>query len=466
MLSPLLILAVGVAVVIGMILFLRINAFLALLTAAFVVSFMAPGEISEKVTRVAESFGGACAAIGIVIALAAVIGQAMLDSGAADRIVRAFLAMLGEKRSPFALLGSGYLLSVPVFFDTVFYLLVPLARSFYRKTGNHYLKCLAAIAAGGAITHTLVPPTPGPLAMAEYLGVDLGMMIGIGALVAMPSAFAGLLFAGFIDKHLEVTPPDDDINEIETSSEEDDPQEENLPPLVLSALPVILPVILIGCHTFADSLKKTEEDPGVWTQITEWTALFGNPNFALFISAIIALLLYRVWRGATREKIAQLVEHALMSGGVIILITAAGASFGGMLKVAEIGPEIKSMFEGSGLNVDGLLLIMLGFGIASLLKIAQGSSTAAMIVGSGMMAAMIEGQSLSFHPVYLATAVGSGSLFGSWMNDSGFWIFTKMGGLTEAQSLKSWTPLLAILGATGLVTTLILATLLPMAPAS
>ena len=149
-----------------MIIWLRINAFLALLTSAVVVSLLAcvnkPEDFPDSIDRIARAFGGATADIGIVIGLAAVIGQCMMESGAADRIVRAFLRLLGEKRSPWALMGSGYVLAVPVFFDTVFYLLVPLARSFYKRTGKNYLLCILAIAAGGAITHTLVPPTPPP----------------------------------------------------------------------------------------------------------------------------------------------------------------------------------------------------------------------------------------------------------------------------------------------------------------
>jgi H+/gluconate symporter-like permease len=132
-----------------------------------------------------------------------------------------------------------------------------------------------------------------------------------------------------------------------------------------------------------------------------------------------------------------------------------------MLQYAELGPAIERLFQGS--SGAGLILLLLGFGIAALLKVAQGSSTVAMITASAMLAAMIDPSTLAFHPVYLATAVGGGSLMGSWMNDSGFWIFSKMSGLTEIESLKSWTPLLLILGTVTLVVTLILSIVLPMA---
>src|SRR5207249_11322800 len=171
---PALILLIGMATILGAILLLRLNAFLALIIAAIVVSLLAPGEPAVKIARVAEGFGRTAGTVGIVIALAAITGKAMMDSGAADRIVQAFLALLGEKRGATALCATGYVLSIPVFFDTVFYLLVPLARSMHGRTNRDYLKYLLAIAAGAAATHTLVPPPPRPLAVARTPRADLG----------------------------------------------------------------------------------------------------------------------------------------------------------------------------------------------------------------------------------------------------------------------------------------------------
>lgn len=157
-----------------------------------------------------------------------------------------------------------------------------------------------------------------------------------------------------------------------------------------------------------------------------------------------------------------MVESSLMSGGVIILITAAGGAFGAMLQAAEIGPAIQSLFAGDGRAL-GLAYLFLAFGVASLMKIAQGSSTVAMITTAAMLAAMISAAGeLPFHTVYVATAIGAGSLVGSWMNDSGFWIYTKMGGLTEAESLRSWTPLLVVVGVTAMAVTTLLALALPL----
>ncbi|MCA9122774.1 MAG: gluconate permease [Planctomycetaceae bacterium] len=483
-------LGVGVAVVLGLIIALKVNAFIALISAAIVVSLMSPGPFFAKMTRVAESFGTGAGNIGIVIALAAVIGSCLLDSGAADRIVRAFLKLLGEKRAPIALMGSGFVLAVPVFFDTVFYLLVPLARSLHRTTGKQYLKYIMAIAAGGAITHTLVPPTPGPLVMATTLGIDVGIMILIGGLVALPSAIAGLICSSLADRWMPVP-----MRQVGNQPDPEPLADEDLPPLWLSVLPVALPVLLISANTVLETSAKSAVKPQLIqagiarpsdkelaeairapASITDAKAqtlakaagvsnVFGNANFALLLSTVVALWMLAKQRGLAPVEVAQVVENSLMGGGVIILITAAGFSFGAMLKAAEVGVAIESLFAVGG---SGFLLLIVGFCLAMVLKVAQGSSTAAMIVGSAMMAAIIEGSGvppaelLGFHPVYLATAIGGGSLVGSWMNDSGFWIFAKMGGLTEVEALKSWTPMLVVLGVVSFLMTLLLANVMPL----
>ncbi len=599
---PLIVLGVGIVTVLGLIIFLRANAFIALITAAMVVSLMAPGAIAGKISRVAVEFGNSAGGIGVVIAMAAIIGKCMLDSGAADRIVRAFLSALGEKRAPLALMGSGYVLAIPVFFDTVFYLLVPLARSLFRKTRSHYLLFILAISAGGAITHSLVPPTPGPLVMADNLGIDLGMMILVGAIIAFPAAVAGLIFAKIMDRIMPI-----EMRAVGSEPEPEPLEDSQLPSLVLSLAPVLLPVFMITANTvastIADSIPAAElhvadiqdwgafrqeindqsaqgqqvrgataegadtpggriltvlrekdsnlaallESQGTLTdaqreeltkglndyvlknksfyvekaflgiplsgqtkgmlgplaagklkvvevervnrllladsfgndivadfnwqtpqrQIADTTSLLGNANLALLISTVIAILVLKRQRGLSLNEIAHSVETALMSGGVIILITAAGGAFGAMLREAQVGDAIKFVFhlsdQAGGSEAQGaILLLTLGFGVSAIFKVAQGSSTVAMITVSAMLAGIADPSVLGCHPVYLATAIGGGSLVGSWMNDSGFWIFAKMGGLTEVEALKCWTPLLIVLGTVSYVMSLILATIMPL----
>jgi GntP family gluconate:H+ symporter len=458
---PLLILGIGIVTVIGMIVFLRINAFIALITAALIVSLLAPGPVADRVSRVADAFGKTAGNIGIVIALAVVIGKCMMDSGAADRIVRAFLSLLGEKRSATALMASGYVLSVPVFFDTVFYLLVPLARSMTRRTGKYYIKYALAIAAGGVITHSLVPPTPGPLVMAANLKIDIGVMILAGALVALPASFVGMLFASWRDKRMNIQ-----MRPIGTGEPEPEPfSDSELPALSISLLPIVLPIVLVSANTIASTIAKTMPEESSFHHIADFAALLGNVNLAMLFAAAVAMCMLKSKRSLKLAQLGKIVEVSLMSGGIVILITAAGGAFGEMLRVAQVGPAIGELFTSGNTEASGgVMLLILGAVIASIIKIAQGSGTVAMITASAMIAAMVPSmKSLGYHPAYLATAIGGGSMICSWMNDSGFWVFVKMTGLTEAEGLKSWTPLVAITGFTAVVVSLILAIVLPLA---
>lgn len=464
--DPLVILIIGMATVIGMILFLKINAFIALISAAMIVSLLSPGEFPEKISRVAEAFGSAAGKIGIVIALAAIIGQCMIDSGAADRIVQSFLKILGEKRASYAMMGSGFILSIPVFLDTVFYLLIPLARSLYHKTKKNYLLYIMAISAGGAVTHTLVPPTPGPLLMASNLGIDVGKMIIVGSIVGLPTAFIGLFYCKLTNRLMDVP-----VRFVETETNSEPVPESELPPFWLSIAPVALPVLMISSNTVVDpivngvngALAKVPEKrtalENMATSLYPFTSIIGNPNFALIVAMSISMYLLYRQKKTSRKEMSEMVENSLMGAGVIILITSGGGAFGAMLKLANIGPAIENLFSSGG---GDHMLLFLGFGISVLLKIAQGSGTVSMITGSAMMAAMLKDHtSLSYDVVYLATAIGSGSMVGSWMNDSGFWIYAKMGGLTEAEALKTWTPLLSVIGISSLIITIILSYSLP-----
>ncbi|MEJ2648146.1 MAG: SLC13 family permease [Sedimentisphaerales bacterium] len=530
--SPLLILIIGVIIVISMIIVLRVNAFIALITAAMVVSLLSPGVLSEKMTRVAVAFGTVVGSIGIVIAMAAVIGKCLMDSGAADRIVRAFLRLLGEKRTPWALMGSGFVLSIPVFFDTVFYLLVPLARSLYKRTGKNYMVYLMAICAGGALTHTLVPPTPGPLFIANEFGIDLGLMIFMGVIVGIPTAVIAMIFCRIINHFVNVP-----MRSYSGQPEPEPIPDSELPPLWLSLLPVLLPVILISTNTIANVFARAEhvntltprilnaqiegnekdardlaeklvnakilsdfgdvqeltakiqeaeirENPaddevlaqelikanvfgddkqvGPAQKAADITAVLGNANLALFLSAVISMFLV-VWkRKISLRELTKSVDQSLMSGGIIILITAGGGAFGAMLQEAGIKAYIQSAFASSGQNVS-LMIFIAAFAVASLLKIAQGSSTVAMITTSTMFAAMgLTTEILGCNFVYLALSIGGGALVGSWMNDSGFWIVARMGALTETEALKSWTVIAAVVGTMSFGFTLLLSRLFPL----
>ncbi len=475
---PLIAMGVGVFVVLALMIGLKVHAFVALILGALTISCFVPLDIVgfvkspephviraetgapvQIINRVTSSLGNAVTGIGVLIAMAAIIGKCMLVSGAADRIVKSSLGVLGEKRAALAMMVSGFVLSIPVFFDTVFYLLVPLARSLYRSTGKNYLLYLGAIAAGGAITHTLVPPTPGPLLVASALKVDIGLVMMIGLAVGAPSAVIGLIAAAWLNRlmPIEMRPM--------AGTGGNSPEEKEftlLPPLWMALIPVMLPVVLITVDTvFKATLGPNPSESQ--RQVQGWLGLIGDANFAMVLAALFAI--YLCWRiqGHSLRQLADHVEDALLSGGVIILITAAGGAFGALLAMTEIQNVIEAWFEGG--SSGGLIVVMLAYGLAAVLKVAQGSSTVAMIVSSSLVASIAlplsANGTLGFHVAYLVPVIGAGSLMGSWMNDSGFWVFAKMGVLTEGETLRSWTVILCILSVTGLLVTLLYVTLLP-----
>jgi GntP family gluconate:H+ symporter len=253
---------VGLAVVIVSILLLRLHAFLGLLLGAFVVSVLTPGMGTEAMNQVAGGFGEGCRKIGILIALAAIIGQCLLVSGAAERIVRGLLSLFGVKRAPLAFLGSGFFLGIPVYFDTVFYLMLPLVRSFARTNPKVYLLALLSVVAGASMAHSLVPPTPGPLLVAARLEVSLGVLIPAGLLLGLVTISVGYAYAYWANGRFEITYQEGDFPTVESETER------ALPALGWSLLPILLPLVLISVGTF---LKVQGELP-------DWLATLSDKN--------------------------------------------------------------------------------------------------------------------------------------------------------------------------------------------
>ena len=469
--SPLVILVVGITVVVVMILVLRMNAFLALIAAAFVASLLMPGDWGEKGARVASALGTSAGSIAIVIAMAAIIGKCMMLSGAAERIVVSLCRILGEKRFPAALCGSGFVLGIPVFYDTVFYLLIPLARSFYKKMRKNYILCLMAICAGAMITHSMVPPTPGPLIIASNLGIPIGSMMLVGLFVGIFLFPIGIAASYLINWYMpnpktnfdtESVAPEEDV--VAFSSMETVMNERKLPSLGWSLLPIAMPVILIALGAACGALKESPffaEATGFNLFLINTVKLLGSKDVAMMLSAAMAILVYYRQKIASLNEIRNHLESALTDAGLIILITAAGGAFGKMLQEAKIGDVIASTLE-NGSATAGITILLATFGVSSLLKLSLGSSTVAMITSSAIFGTMqLNSEILGFHLAYLGLTISCGSLVTSWMNDSGFWVTSRMAGISEIDTLKSVSVLHIIIGCSGFLIILLFTQLFP-----
>jgi len=457
---PFAILAICVAVIIVLITKLRVHPFLALIAAAFLAGFLTPEFSTAQINRLpamlradaqanswiaaveltAIEFGGAAGAIAISIGLASIIGLALMESGAADKVVRRFLAVFGEKRAALALLVSTYFLSIPIFFDTMFMLMVPLARALRLRTGKDYVLYLLAICVAGVLTHSLTVPHPGPLGMVDNLRVDAGFSLLWGLVAGLLPCIAGYYVAVWINRRVTVPlreTPGVTIDELKGIM---DKPESQLPSFFWSVLPVLLP---IGLITLASLFKVAPSWPAaanyfggaeLFSTVANVFLFLGNKNIALLLGTAIALWVLARQRHLTFAALGELLGKPVETAGVIIIITAAGGAFGAMLRNAGVGDAIKAMSQGYQMN-----LIVLSFLVAMTIRFAQGSATVAMLTTSAMMFEVIQGVDLPYHTMYIFLAIGFGAFSISWMNDSGFWVVSRLAGMTERETLRTWT---------------------------
>ncbi len=474
MTDPLFILLVGIIIVVGGIIWLRLHPFLALLLGAMAVAFLTPAEAIEQYAlgkgateaaaqqmanrsigeRIALEFGSTAGKIGILIAMAAIIGKCMLESGAAERIVRSVLKVTGVPRAPVAFLGSSFFLGIPVFFDTVFYLMIPLAKAMAMRIGKNYLLLVLCVAAGAAMANSLVPPTPGPLFLISELNIPMGMMMVGGTLVGIFTIAAGYVYARWANQKWPVSLRDSVDAPLENIQSLAAKTDTDLPSLWFSLLPILIPLVFISADAAIEAYSSAGDDTS-W--LVQFIHFFGEKNMALIAGGFAALILLAVQKRSNKKLMTSAMQTALMSGGIIILITAAGGAFGGMLQQTGISERIAALTQGYQ-----MALLPLSFLITAVVRTAQGSATVAMITASGILAGMADSAQLEFHPLYIGLAIACGSKLIPWMNDSGFWIVTKMSNLTEEEALKTFSPLLTIMGIAGLVVILIAAKLLPL----
>jgi GntP family gluconate:H+ symporter len=411
-------------------------------------------------------FGKLVGGIGFVIAMAAVIGMCMMESGAADKIVRRLMSSLGEDRAAWAMLISGFVLSIPVFFDTVFFLLIPLARALALRTGKNYTLYVCAIAGAGAITHTIVPPTPGPLMIAENLGQSAGAAIIAGLFAAIIPVVIVMCLAKRFNEKLDIPIRETRGSSLKELEEIVQKKDDELPGFSISLLPVVLPVVLIAMVTFIDFLGKLEglnfNVPAGLMGVLEFV---GNKNVAMFIAALIAMYTLAVQRGWTLNKLGESINSPLEVAGVIILITGAGGAFGTMIRETGIGETIENIGVSEGSTA---VMLFMAWLLTAVIRAAQGSATVSMITGSTIMAPiltkMAENGSLGCHPIYFCLAIGFGAFPLSWMNDSGFWVVQRMSGFTEKETLKTWTVMLTAIGVVGIIQVIVMSSVLPLKP--
>jgi GntP family gluconate:H+ symporter len=455
--DPIGILALSVLFIVAAIALLRLHAFFALMMAAALVGILTaagqhgPHRFVAAIGAATTEFGNTAGKIGFPIALAAVIGISLMESGAADKIVRRMIAIFGEKRAAYALAFSGFLLAAPVFIDTVFMLLLPLARALGLRTGKNYLLYVLAVCAGGVITSGIIPPSPGPLYVAGALKLNLGFTIVAGAIFGVLPVLGALASARWFNARMPIQPRATPGASLESLAILAARPESELPGFWLAIAPVLVPFALISAASIL-GVPTVHVPPRLGMAVE----FFGDKNVALLLGAILALMVHARQKKIAWRRVGSLVGGPLETGAMIILIVSAGGAYGEMIKRAGMGDAVRGLAGSHTIN-----FVLLAWVLTAVMRAAQGSATVAMITAAGIVASVAGPAGFGVHPIYILLAIGFGSKFLSWMNDAGFWVISRISGLTQGETLRSWTLLSSLIGILGLIEVLVVSSLWP-----
>lgn len=440
-------LVVSIFLLIFLIMKTKIHAFLALIIAAALTGVLGGMPVDGVLGSITKGFGNTLGSIGIIIGFGVMMGEIFEFSGAAKRMAKTFIKSLGKGREELALAITGFLVSIPIFCDSGFVILSPLAKAISKKTRKSVITLGVSLALGLVITHSLVPPTPGPVGVAGLFGVSVGSIILWGIVMGIPMVLAGIAYAKYIGKQIYQVPSDDGEGWVRLSGKQtlshytEDKDDEKLPSAAASFAPIVVPIILILVQTISAVLK-------VEGTIRSIINFFGSPVIAVGIGLIIAI--YTLTNKVSRKETIEQMENGIKSAGIIILVTGGGGALGMVLRDSGAGDYIAQLIAQTALPA-----ILLPFIISSLIRLIQGSGTVAMITAASITAPMIA--TLNVNPVFAALAACTGSLLFSYFNDSYFWVVTRMLGIKEAkEQIRVWSFTTTIAWAVGLVELLIL----------
>lgn len=431
----------GIALLLFLILKLRIQAFIALLIASIAVGILSGMPPLEIVDTIKSGMGSTLGFVAVVVGLGAMFGAILEQSGGAEAIAKALLGSSGTKGTSWALMGTGFFVAIPVFFDVAFIILVPLIYSLQRKSGKSLLLYAIPLLAGLAITHSFIPPTPGPVAVADILEANLGWVIVFGFIVGIPTAIvSGPLFAKYIAKRIHVDAPE---------LEEEVQPTAQTPSVGLVLSIIALPILLIVGNTVLNSSLLGEDAVPAW--LKQWMEMIGHPFTALILANLIAWYVLGIRRNFTKDELLKVTTRSMAPAGVIILLTGAGGVFKQMLINTGSGAMLADYFAELGWSP-----LLFAFVVAALVRVLQGSATVAMITAAGVTAPFLTGSTGEMEKALLVIAIASGASILSHVNDSGFWLVGKYLGMNEKQTFRSWTVMTTLLALTGISTVFLL----------
>ncbi|MEU9900078.1 GntP family permease [Streptomyces phaeochromogenes] len=493
--------ALGIILLLVLIIKVRLQPFVALLAVSIAVGLSAGLSVTElfgtvqrstSVSMIESGMGGILGHVAIIIGLGTMLGAILEVSGGAEALSSRLLNLFGEKRAPLAMGLTGLIFGIPVFFDVGIFVLAPIVYAAAKRSGRSILLYAMPLLAGLSMTHAFLPPHPGPVAAAGLFKVDLGWVILMGVIVGIPAVLAAWAYAAWIGKRLFVPVPQDMVEAADEAKAAvaaeraarraavggptdgaatatgkstvpgqntdtgtgkgtgtgsgsvavaEGPSEapaEQPPALSTVFLIIGTPLLLILAATFSSIAL----DPSTFRSVVEF---FGHPFVALTIALLMAYYLLGIRRGWSRKSLETVSTASLKPVGNILLVVGAGGVFGAVLKGSGIADALADTFNDVGLPV-----VVLAWLISVVLRVAQGSATVAIVTTAGIVVPLVEGQDLSqAHLALIIMAISAGSIFASHVNDGGFWIVAKYFGISERDTLKSWTVLETVLSVAG-----------------
>lgn len=437
----------GIFFLLVLILRFKMQAFLALILVSVCVAAASKfvNEDALPLTQVAgtivDSMGSNLGFIATIIGIGAIFGAILEHSGGTQSLANSMVRIFGVEKAPWAMLLTGFIISIPVFLDVALVILAPLLFALARDTKKPYLIYGLTLCAGMAVTHAFVPPTPGPVVVAYMLGVNLGLVILFGIIVGFPTAIiCGPWLCTKLANTVDLPLPE---AEIDTES-----QESNLPSFGFILFLIAFPIALILAATVVEQMiaaglpegldkdvrsAQLKEALANGTKLQQFISFIGHPLIALLLSTLVALHFLGTRRGVDRETLLEISTKALGPAGIIILITGAGGVFKGVLKATGITDALKILFSEYEIPV-----LVLAYLFATLIRIAQGSATVAMVTAAGLMGGFIGGLSPS-QTALVVIAIAAGATGFSHVNDSGFWMISRYMRMSEAETLKTWS---------------------------
>lgn len=428
-------LVLGVGIMVILVIFTKIHTFIALLIAAMITGIIGGMPIADAMvdgkrvtgllSAISQGFGNTLSSTGIIIGLGVMMGGVLEKSGAAEQLAFSFIKIIGKKKEEWALGITGLIVSIPVFADSALLIFTPLLKGMSRVTGKSVVGLALSLACGLQLAHSLIPPTPGPLTAAGILDVDMGTMILTGLVVSIIPLIAAIFYTKWLGKQIYQIPNDAggfDRKEYKEeyirsmSQLEVLMQNKKLPSFVMSLAPIVVPLILIFAKTIIDVLNINI------SSLKNVVDFLGSPIVALMIGTLIAI--YGLAFKDSKKDVLKVLEDSCKSTGMIMLITGAGGCLGNVIRVSGLGDVL-----GNAVINMPIPALLIPFVIAALMRIALGSATVAITTAATLTAPLMG--VLSGSPILLAQACCVGAISFSYFNDSGYWVFNGMFGITE-----------------------------------